>query len=39
MDQPPLSFVEMIKKKKLPLSKDGIVPLEFEDTCLCPPIG
>ena len=40
MDQPPLSFVEMIFfSLKIPLRKDGILPLEFEDTCLFQPIG
>ena len=34
MDQPPLSF-----SLKIPLRKDDILLLEFEDTCLCQPIG
>ena len=39
IDQPPLSFVELIFfSLKIPPRKDGILPLESEDTCLCQPI-
>ena len=39
IDQPPLSFVELIFfSLKVPPRKDGILPLESEDTCLCQPI-
>ena len=39
IDQPPLSFVELIFfSLKIPPRKDGILPLESEDTCLCKPI-
>ena len=39
MDQPPLSFVEMIFFFKNLVKKRRILQLEFEDTCLCQPIG
>ena len=39
IDQPPLSFVELIFfSLKIPPRKDGILPLESEDTFLCKPI-
>ena len=39
IDQPPLSFVELFFfSLKIPPRKDGILPLESEDTCLCKPI-
>ena len=39
IDQPPLSFVELIFfSLKIPPRKDGTLPLESEDTCLCQPI-
>ena len=39
IDQPPLSFVELINfSLKIPLRNDGILPLEAEDTCLRQPI-
>ena len=39
IDQPPLSFVELIFfSLKIPPRKDGVLTLESEDTCLCKPI-
>ena len=39
IDQLPLSFVELFFfSLKIPPRKDGILPLESEDTCLCQPI-
>ena len=41
IDQPSLSFVELIFfffKNPAKKIKDGILPLESEDTCLCQPI-